>query len=78
MTALHGKARSYQARSSAKRCGSIRFDSAAGALESKGFYIRSRGSDGFLIGFKPTLKKVVSDRRASLDEDEVKASQRLS
>ena len=27
------------------------------------------GSDGFRIGYQPTLKKVVSDRRASLDED---------
>jgi hypothetical protein len=27
------------------------------------------GTDGFLIGYKPTLKKVVNDRRASLDPE---------
>ena len=47
-------------------------DNAAMALEAKGFYIRKSGSDGFRFGFKPTLKKVVSDRRASLDDEEVK------
>jgi hypothetical protein len=47
-------------------------DNAAVALETKGFYIRRAGSDGFRFGFNPTLKKVVSDRRASLDDDEVK------
>jgi hypothetical protein len=46
-------------------------DNAALALENKGFYIRKVGTDGFKFGFKPTLKKVVSDRRASLDEDEI-------
>ncbi|HEV8715843.1 MAG TPA: hypothetical protein VGX03_23825, partial [Candidatus Binatia bacterium] len=47
-------------------------DNAAVALETKGFYIRRAGSDGFRFGFDPTLKKVVSDRRTSLDDDEVK------
>jgi uncharacterized protein DUF499 len=47
-------------------------DNAAFALEAKGFYTRKVGSDGFRFGFKPTLKKVVSDRRASLDDDEVR------
>ena len=42
---------------------------AALALESKSYYIRKVGSDGFRIGHQPTLKKVVSDRRASLDEE---------
>ena len=51
-------------------------DNAAHALETKGFYIRKVGTDGFRFGFKPTLKKVVSDRRASLDEDEVKKATR--
>src|SRR6266566_6201098 len=46
-------------------------DSAATQIEARGFYIRKKGSDGFQFGFKPTLKKVVNDRRASLDEDEV-------
>ena len=31
--------------------------------------MRKVGSDGFRIGYQPTLKKVVSDRRASLDEE---------
>ncbi len=44
-------------------------DNAAHALESKGFYIRKVGSDGFRIGHKAKLNKVVSDRRASLDPE---------
>jgi hypothetical protein len=32
------------------------------------FYVRRIGSDGFQVRYQPTLKKVVSDRRASLDE----------
>lgn len=42
-------------------------DNAAVALEEKGFFLRKAGTDGFRFGFQPTLKKVVSDRRASLD-----------
>jgi hypothetical protein len=45
-------------------------DNAAFALEAKAFFIRKVGSDGFQIRHQPTLKKVVSDRRASLDEDQ--------
>ena len=45
-------------------------DNAAISLEKRGYYIRVAGSDGFRFGFQPTLKKVVADRRASLDEDE--------
>lgn len=44
-------------------------DTAAFALESKAYFIRRVGSDGFQIRYQPTLKKVVSDRRASLDWD---------
>lgn len=44
-------------------------DNAALALETKAYYIRRTGSDGFLIHHQPTLKKVVNDRRASLDEE---------
>ncbi len=44
-------------------------DSAALALEGKAFFIRKVGSDGFHVRYQPTLKKVVNDRRASLDED---------
>src|SRR6266702_1263411 len=51
-------------------------DTAANQMEARGFFIRKAGTDGFRFGFKPTLKKVVSDRRASLDEDEVKKATR--
>lgn len=44
-------------------------DNAAFALEDRCYFIRKAGSDGFRIGYQPTMKKVVSDRRASLDED---------
>ncbi len=44
-------------------------DNAAFALEDKSYFIRKVGSDGFKISHQPTLKKVVNDRRASLDED---------
>jgi hypothetical protein len=52
-------------------------DSAALALESKAFFIRKIGSDGFQIRHQATLKKVMNDRRASLDEDtEIKPTMR--
>jgi hypothetical protein len=44
-------------------------DNAAYALESKGFFVSRVGSDGFKIYHKATIRKAVSDRRASLDED---------
>jgi len=44
-------------------------DNAAVALEGRAYFVRKVGSDGFRIGYQPTLKKVVSDRRASLDEE---------
>ena len=44
-------------------------DNAAAALEASGFFIRKVGTDGFRIHHQATLKKVVSDRRASLDEE---------
>ncbi|MGH8772440.1 MAG: DUF499 domain-containing protein, partial [Burkholderiales bacterium] len=44
-------------------------DNAAMALEAKAYYLRRIGTDGFQIGYQPTLKKVVNDRRASLDPD---------
>src|SRR6266545_2662278 len=44
-------------------------DNAALALEDRSYFIRKASSDGFRIGYQPTMKKVVSDRRASLDED---------
>jgi hypothetical protein len=44
-------------------------DSAAARLEGRAFYIRRVGSDGYKIGHKAKLAKVVADRRASLDPD---------
>ena len=44
-------------------------DSAATALEKTGFFVRRVGTDGFRIHHQATLRKVVSDRRASLDEE---------
>ena len=43
-------------------------DNAAADLEARGFFVRKAGDDGFRIHHQATLKKVVSDRRASLDE----------
>lgn len=48
-------------------------DSAAFNVEAKAFFIRKVSNDGFRIHYQPTLKKVVNDRRASLDyEKEVR------
>ena len=44
-------------------------DNAAAALESAGFFIRKVGADGYRIHHQATLRKVASDRRAALDED---------
>jgi hypothetical protein len=44
-------------------------DNAAYGLEERSYFMRRVGADGFRIGYQPTLKKVVSDRRASLDEE---------
>ncbi len=44
-------------------------DNAAAALEAKGFFIRPVGTDGYQISHKATLKKVVNDRRAALDDE---------
>ncbi|MFQ5849842.1 MAG: DUF499 domain-containing protein, partial [Candidatus Binatia bacterium] len=43
-------------------------DNAAYSVESKAFFISRVGSDGFKIYHKATIRKAVSDRRASLDE----------
>jgi hypothetical protein len=42
-------------------------DSAALNLDAKAFFIRKVSNDGFRIHHQPTLKKVMNDRRASLD-----------
>jgi hypothetical protein len=44
-------------------------DTAAFTLEDRSYFLRRVGSDGFKISHQPTMKKVVSDRRASLDEE---------
>ncbi|MGA2642908.1 MAG: hypothetical protein ABSG21_18615 [Spirochaetia bacterium] len=52
-------------------------DNAALVLEGRSYFIRKTGADRFRIGYQPTMKKVVSDRRASLDgETEVMPAQR--
>ena len=44
-------------------------DNAASTLEKAGFFVRRVGTDGYRIHHQATLRKVVSDRRASLDEE---------
>lgn len=44
-------------------------DTAAMALEERSYFIRKVGADGYRTGYQPTMKKVVNDRRASLDEE---------
>jgi hypothetical protein len=52
-------------------------DNAAYALGAKAFFISGVGSDGYKIYHKATIRKAVSDRRASLDEvAEVKPTMR--
>ncbi len=52
-------------------------DNAALVLDGRSYFIRKTGADGFRIGYQPTMKKVVNDRRASLDEEtEVKPALR--
>ena len=51
-------------------------DSAALALENKAFFIRKLGTDGFQVKNQATVKKVVSDKRASLDEEEIRKAAR--
>jgi hypothetical protein len=52
-------------------------DNAAYSVESKSFFISAVGSDGYKIYHKATIRKAVSDRRASLDEPtEIKPNMR--
>jgi hypothetical protein len=44
-------------------------DTHAAALESKAFFISRVGTDGYKVYHKATIRKAVSDRRASLDEE---------
>ncbi|HQG27691.1 MAG TPA: DUF499 domain-containing protein, partial [Candidatus Ozemobacteraceae bacterium] len=45
-------------------------DNAAAALEDKSYFLRRSGSDAFMISHHATLKKVVNDKKASLDEEQ--------
>jgi hypothetical protein len=45
-------------------------DNAANSLEHSALYLRKVGRDGYRFGFKPTIRKVVGDYRAALDEAE--------
>ena len=44
-------------------------DNAATALAKSGFFMRRVGADGYRIHHQATLRKVVNDRRASLNEE---------
>ncbi len=44
-------------------------DAAALALEERSYFLRRVGTDGFRISYRPTIRKVVNDRRAALDEE---------
>ncbi len=53
-------------------------DNAVAALQRRAYYLRKAGADGYRFFSTPTLNKVVADRRASLDPDDVaKAVQKL-
>jgi hypothetical protein len=45
-------------------------DNAASALEKRAYYVRPIGTDGYRFSVQATLKKAVSNKRASLDYDE--------
>lgn len=47
-------------------------DTAAAALEAKAFFVQRVGTDGFKVYHKAKIDKAVHDRRASLDEDEIR------
>lgn len=54
-------------------------DNAVMALARRGFFIRKVGADGYRIHHHATLRKVVADRRAALDDAEIdKASRRIT
>ena len=45
-------------------------DDAVFKLEKRAYYLRREGDASYKFGFKPTMKKLVSDRKASLNEEE--------
>ncbi len=42
------------------------------ALQRRGYYLRKAGTDGYRFFSTPTLNKVVADRKATLDPDDVR------
>jgi hypothetical protein len=70
-SAIRSKASSSCPSRFVSSCSSLMYmpvDTVAAALESKSFFIRHIGTDGYRIGPKPKLNKVMADRRASLDD----------
>ena len=54
-------------------------DNAAVMLEGRGFFIRKVGSDGYRIHHQATLRKVMADRRAALDDADIdKAARQIT
>lgn len=47
-------------------------DNAVVALQRRGYYLRKAGTDGYRFFSTPTLNKVVADRKATLDPDDVR------
>ena len=45
-------------------------DDAVFKLEKRAYYLRRSGESAYKIHFAPTMRKIVNDRRASLDEEE--------
>ena len=45
-------------------------DTAALALAERAYFLRRVGTDGFRVSYRPTIRKVVNDRRAALDEED--------
>ena len=60
--------RNSASRSASRTWTRHRSSSAALELEQRGYFVRRVGSDGFRVHHQPTIRKVVSDRRAALDE----------
>lgn len=51
-------------------------DTAADTLEKKAFYLRKVGREGYRFWHQPRIKKMVGDKKAALDPDEVLKSAR--
>jgi hypothetical protein len=51
-------------------------DTAATALEASAFFVQRVGADGFKVFHKAKIDKAVHDRRASLDDEEIRQAMR--